>query len=214
MKCLKCNTVSERKEKMYDLIVLVEDQATLQDSLAQYFRDEMMDGDDKYTCDVCKGKQTARRTTCLTEIPPVLNINLMRFKCDPSTNFSRQKVLSRFAFPLTLDMRQYVSVGEAVSEGGPDYVASANGKNSVYIDTVVEMALQKAVDIVSKDKLGVKRFKDLHDDEKNDILREMKEMLVPESSRNGSAEENVVYELQAVLMHRGSAFGGHYFGYT
>ena len=138
VKCLKCNTVSERKEKMYDLIVLVEDQATLQDSLAQYFRDEMMDGDDKYTCDVCKGKQTARRTTCLTEIPPVLNINLMRFKCDPSTNFSREKVLSRLAFPLTLDMRQYVSVGEAVSEGGPDYVASANGKNSVYIDTAVK----------------------------------------------------------------------------
>ena len=210
MQCLTCLTVNERKEPFYDLILTVEDQATLSDSLAQYFHYEMMDGDCKYECDVCQGtKQTARRTTCLTEIPPVLNFNLMRFNYH-RTNFTRQKVLSRLAFPLTLDMQQYVSMGEEEEA----HSTTVSGNNSVYIDTVVELALEKAIDIITKDHTGIKNLRDLAPSQRSDVINQMKAHLQPQTSGGGKGKgKDVVYELQAVLMHRGSAFSGHYFGY-
>ena len=197
MQCLTCLTVNERKEPFYDLILTVEDQATLSDSLAQYFHYEMMDGDCKYECDVCQGtKQTARRTTCLTEIPPVLNFNLMRFNYH-RTNFTRQKVLSRLAFPLTLDMQQYVSMGEEEEA----HSTTVSGNNSVYIDTVVELALEKAIDIITKDHTGIKNLRDLAPSQRSDVINQMKAHLQPQTSGGGKGKgKDVVYELQAVLM--------------
>lgn len=38
-----------------------------------------MDGDNEYFCDECQSKQSAKRMTQLTKLPPVLNLQLLRF---------------------------------------------------------------------------------------------------------------------------------------
>jgi ubiquitin C-terminal hydrolase len=63
---------------------------TLNDSLQEFLKEEHLTGDDKYYCDHCDSKQDAVRKICLITLPPVLNIQLMRFVYDRyvfKTNF-------------------------------------------------------------------------------------------------------------------------------
>lgn len=54
----------------------------MNESLQEFLKEEHLTGDDQYYCDHCNCKQDAVRKICLTTLPPVLNIQLMRFVYD------------------------------------------------------------------------------------------------------------------------------------
>lgn len=81
-RCLKCYTESRCPSTFYELDLHIRGQKTLQDSLKEFMQIELLEGEDKYYCTVCKEKQNAQRFISLTVLPPVLNIQLMRFVFD------------------------------------------------------------------------------------------------------------------------------------
>lgn len=88
--CLKCKKKSIRPSTFYELDLNIKGHKTLNDSLQEFLKEENLTGDDQYYCDHCKSKQDAVRKICLTTLPPVLNIQLMRFVYDRyvvETNF-------------------------------------------------------------------------------------------------------------------------------
>lgn len=74
-------------------------------SLDEYFKSESLHGSNQYRCaGKCKTKQNAERRTVLRKLPPVLNLQLLRFAYDPETLRKRKvqdgiKILEQLRLP-------------------------------------------------------------------------------------------------------------------
>ncbi|KAJ9575792.1 hypothetical protein L9F63_007333, partial [Diploptera punctata] len=119
-KCQQCGTESARPSLFYELELNIAGHKTLADSLEEFLREEKLEGADRYLCTVCKSKQDATRSINLDTLPPVLNLQLMRFVFDRQKG-CKKKLNSYLQFPETLNMSSYL--------GNPDgsilYVLSA-----------------------------------------------------------------------------------------
>ncbi|XP_014778290.1 ubiquitin carboxyl-terminal hydrolase 48 [Octopus bimaculoides] len=70
-------------------------------------QEEKLEGDNKYMCSHCKTKQNAIRTIQLQKLPPVLNLQLLRFVFDKQ-NGQKKKLNNYIQFPEVLDMTEYL----------------------------------------------------------------------------------------------------------
>lgn len=105
IKCLKCQHISERYEKMMDLTVEIEGNIeSLQAALGQFTAPEILDGSNKYKCDRCKCYVKAKKQLTVHEAPNILTIALKRFQ---SGKFG--KLNKRVIFPEVLNMKPYMS---------------------------------------------------------------------------------------------------------
>jgi len=71
--------------------------------LNEYFRDELLDGDNKYYCESCTAKREARRQPVLRELPKVLNVQLSRYVYDRDKNM-KKKLSDKVLLPLNLTL--------------------------------------------------------------------------------------------------------------
>lgn len=107
-RCSNCHTDSERLSEFYELDLNIQGHRTLADSLKGFLEVENLEGDNKYMCSQCNGKQDATRAIQLKSLPPVLNLQLLRFIYDVKT-CSKKKLSSAIEFPDVLDMSLYIS---------------------------------------------------------------------------------------------------------
>ena len=82
-------------------------------ALRELLSPEDMRGDEQYACDVCDAKTDAQRGVQLLSLPPVLTLQLKRFRFDYKS-FTRAKVNTPLSFPLELPMDEFV---DATAEG-------------------------------------------------------------------------------------------------
>ena len=69
--------------------------------MKDYLTPERLEGENQYQCDNCDCKRDAEKKVLLTSAPAHLNITLLRFKYDRSTN-RRAKVFTGVDYPHTL----------------------------------------------------------------------------------------------------------------
>ncbi len=80
----------------------------MNDSLAAYVKEEVLEGDNKYFCGTCKAHVDAVKQTKFKSLPNVLIFHLKRFDFNMQT-MQRSKIHDFFEFPLSLDMSPYLS---------------------------------------------------------------------------------------------------------
>ena len=90
--CLNCQRVSQRKEDFYELEVSLSDY--LEESLRKLTCKELLTDSNKYACVNCGNLQDATREVKLESLPPVLNIQLLRFVYDLKT-FTKKKLKTK-----------------------------------------------------------------------------------------------------------------------
>ncbi|XP_065220051.1 ubiquitin carboxyl-terminal hydrolase 48-like isoform X2 [Planococcus citri] len=105
-RCMKCKMESKRPSTFYELDLNIKGHKTIQDCLKEFMNIEMLEGDDKYFCQICGEKQDAQRFISLTELPPVLNLQLMRFVFDKNTGY-KKKLNTFVQFPDKLNMSEF-----------------------------------------------------------------------------------------------------------
>mmetsp|Transcript_30817 Transcript_30817/g.87180 ORF Transcript_30817/g.87180 Transcript_30817/m.87180 type:complete len:1193 (+) Transcript_30817:269-3847(+) len=119
--CKRCNTPSESSRvstAFSELELPVNGFSSLEQSLANALKPELLTGDNQYQCSNCNRKVDAERQLKLRSLPPYLCFSLMRFVFDMKT-FERVKVSSSFSFPLELDMSHHLCpAGEPPSAPG------------------------------------------------------------------------------------------------
>jgi ubiquitin carboxyl-terminal hydrolase 48 len=71
--------------------------------LDQCMQAEFLDGDNQYFCEKCNGKQDAKRVPKLTELPPVLNVQLSRYVFDRK-QFVKKKLTDKVLLPSVLEV--------------------------------------------------------------------------------------------------------------
>lgn len=83
----------------------------------QYTKTELLTGDNQYFCDDCNSKHDAKRVMSLTELPPVLNIQLSRYVFDRQ-KFIKKKLTDKVRLPtiLTVDRHDSSSSSAAASK--------------------------------------------------------------------------------------------------
>ncbi|CAG0879876.1 unnamed protein product, partial [Darwinula stevensoni] len=131
-RCLGCQTETERPDTFLELTLNVKGETHLEGSLNAFLREEFLEGENQYMCNVCQKKQDSVRRIRITRFPPILNVHLLRFVFNRSerhqefrlfcisppiefldiVSLSRQKgqrtkVTSLLSFPVSLDLSKY-----------------------------------------------------------------------------------------------------------
>ncbi|CAH3038895.1 unnamed protein product, partial [Porites lobata] len=117
-RCHSCGNKSKRLSRFYELDLNIQGHSSLNQCIKEFLKEEKLDGDNQYYCTQCNGKQNAARYIELHTLPPVLNLQLLRFVFDRKTGY-KKKLNSFIQFPDTLDMKDHVK---------SEYI----GSNSVY----------------------------------------------------------------------------------
>lgn len=101
VRCLCCETVTQRVESFFDLSVDVEQNSSLTACLRNFSSTELLREQDKFYCDMCCSLQEAERRMRVKILPQILSLHLKRFKF--MEQFKKYKKLSyRVVFPLEL----------------------------------------------------------------------------------------------------------------
>lgn len=139
--CKDCPHRYEREEAFLALNLTVKN-ATLQDSLDQFVKGELLEGDNAYFCDKCGEKRNTMKRMCIKTLPPLLCIQLKRFGYDWEANRAL-KFDDYFKFPWILDMEPYTTDGMARREEVVETVDSSSesdsGESSSHEERVLEI---------------------------------------------------------------------------
>ncbi|KAL0232047.1 hypothetical protein PCE1_003043 [Barthelona sp. PCE] len=132
IQCMSCGYRSENRTGFTSIALPIREMdmygrstviPTLEEALNKYVITETLEGDNAYSCSGCNNMVRADKRMALFQLPDVMNIQLMRFDFDYQT-MRRIKINERVAFPLYLDMDQWL--GD--SKGTTNYTTTANFK--------------------------------------------------------------------------------------
>lgn len=113
--CKACKTESKTTSAFYELDMHIDGVATIEKSIENYIRPEELTGSNQYHCGNCDTKRDAARFIEITsQLPQVLNFQLMRFVFDWETE-TKKKVKTAIEFPEFLDMNKFVRVPEGAA---------------------------------------------------------------------------------------------------
>ena len=107
--CQECPCKYEREQPFMALNLTVKSN-NLTESLDQFVRGELLEGDNAYYCEKCQAKRSAVKRMSIRKLPKTLVIQLKRFHYDHETNRA-VKFDDYFEFPRQLDMSPYTTEG-------------------------------------------------------------------------------------------------------
>ena len=107
--CQECPHRYEREQTFMALNLTVKS-SNLLESLEQFVRGELLDGENAYYCEKCHEKRSAIKRMCIRQLPKTLVIQLKRFHFDYDTSRA-VKFDDYFEFPRSLDMAPYTTEG-------------------------------------------------------------------------------------------------------
>ncbi|KAM4629624.1 ubiquitin carboxyl-terminal hydrolase 24 isoform 3-T3 [Polymixia lowei] len=143
--CKDCPHRYEREETFMALNLGVTSCQSLEISLDQFVRGEVLEGSNAYYCEKCKEKRTTVKRTCIKSLPSVLCIHLMRFGFDWESGRSI-KYDEQIRFPWVLNMEPYTVSGMArqdcsgeAGEGRGDGAAGGSPRKKVTISENYEL---------------------------------------------------------------------------
>ncbi|XP_056460497.1 ubiquitin carboxyl-terminal hydrolase 24 isoform X5 [Gadus chalcogrammus] len=143
--CKDCPHRYEREETFMALNLGVTSCQSLEISLDQFVRGEVLEGSNAYYCEKCKEKRTTVKRTCIKSLPSVLCIHLMRFGFDWESGRSI-KYDEQIKFPWVLNMEPYTVSGMArqdcsgeAGEGRGDGAAGGSPRKKVTISENYEL---------------------------------------------------------------------------
>jgi ubiquitin C-terminal hydrolase len=234
VRCENCNTESKRSDKFLDISLTVRnefdkvynDSVTM--ALENYRKPEFLSGDNKYECSNCTSKQDAAKGLKFKKLPYILVLQLKRFDLDYTT-FQRIKLNDRVFFPQILNLNPYLREPSLIRQPSVNIDAAEVGSLSEYSTEVSSVLNTTPDDIDSRElqQLSIKLSDAIYDDEEKTplkldyIVRKRvieKEAVARRAKKIRQIEEykqegDEVYELYSILIHSGSALGGHYYAY-
>ncbi|KAM7542083.1 hypothetical protein Aperf_G00000000943 [Anoplocephala perfoliata] len=127
--CISCHQVYSREESFLAISVDIQNRSSLSESLEEYVKSDLLEGNDAYFCEKCNEKVTARKRTCVKRLPQILTIHLKRFIYDYERG-APEKWDDYFSFPMSLDMAPYTVEGVASRDDSLEGSSSTNGSES------------------------------------------------------------------------------------
>ncbi|GAB9468920.1 Ubiquitin carboxyl-terminal hydrolase 47-like isoform x1 [Globisporangium polare] len=215
---------------------------SVEEAIELFLRPELLNKENQWMCDKCQTKRDAIKGLKFSKLPYLLSLQLKRFDFDYAT-MNRIKLHNQVTFPKYLDMNSYVSdhasgargrgkIARKMSMERHELEATASQQEGggaavprAYMRRLSSMDESQALQVDGENVDSDSENEDVGDDANHQnqsrsrvgsttVLNDMdtwsstfdpQEMI----KRNGPH----VYELYSVLIHSGSALGGHYYAY-
>lgn len=111
--CMRCETISSRKENFLDLSIGIYDHTSITYCLKEFASTEKLIKSNKYLCDTCKCPQEALRKVSVSSFPETLVIHMKRFEFTGESQ-SFRKLCHRVSFPSNL--KPYSITGNTIDD--------------------------------------------------------------------------------------------------
>uniref|UniRef100_A0A2K5SC67 Ubiquitin carboxyl-terminal hydrolase 47 n=1 Tax=Cebus imitator TaxID=2715852 RepID=A0A2K5SC67_CEBIM len=197
VRCLECGYEGWRIDTYLDIPLVIRPYgssqafASVEEALHAFIQPEILDGPNQYFCERCKKKCDARKGLRFLHFPYLLTLQLKRFDFDYTT-MHRIKLNDRMTFPEELDMSTFIDVEDEKSPQTESCTDSgAENEGSCHSD-------QMSNDFSNDD--GVDEGICLETNSGTEKI-----------SKSGLEKNSLIYELFSVMVHSGSAAGGHYY---
>ncbi|KAL7687268.1 putative Ubiquitin domain, papain-like cysteine peptidase superfamily [Plasmopara halstedii] len=240
VQCYECRYESSRIDNFLDLSLVIrpfgstEMMKTVEEAIELFLRPEVLKDENQWMCDRCKVKRNAIKGLKFSKLPYILMLQLKRFDFDYAT-MNRIKLHNEVTFPKYLDMNSYVSgengsargkVARKMSmerhelEGRHYHNSQEHAPPSLPSSPSPTPGLIAANDrnrrLSSMDESHPVTFDDeLGDGTDNDADDALIDTWSPTFDPRIMVKRSGphVYELYSILIHSGSALGGHYYAY-
>ncbi|XP_059372965.1 ubiquitin carboxyl-terminal hydrolase 47-like [Carassius carassius] len=194
VRCLECGYESWRIDTYLDIPLVIRPFGasqvfgSVEEALQAFIQPETLDGPNQYFCERCKKKCDARKGLRFLHFPYLLTLQLKRFDFDYTT-MHRIKLNDRMTFPEELDMSPFIDVEDEKSPQTESCTDSgAENEGSCHSD---QMSNDFSTDDAVDEGICL------------DNTSSAERALKPKSS--------LTFELFSVMVHSGSAAGGHYY---
>ena len=101
--CSACGWQSARDVPYHKLEVNIQGRGSVSECVAGYLAPEELSGENRYHCEACAAKVDASRSIELLDLPPVLNLQLLRYIYNRTT-LQKQKLKTRVRLELELSL--------------------------------------------------------------------------------------------------------------
>uniref|UniRef100_A0A6B2KX25 Ubiquitin carboxyl-terminal hydrolase 47 n=1 Tax=Arcella intermedia TaxID=1963864 RepID=A0A6B2KX25_9EUKA len=222
VRCTQCGYESSRQDEFLDLSLVIRSVTSLEEALNAFISPELLNGDNQYFCEKCNKKNDAIKGLTLNKMPYLLSLQLKRFDYDPVYQ-SKVKLNGPVSFPEVLDLNPFVNKhfdGLTLNSENDNTTKTESDKGNAKkndkpdVECVVEPYDVPEFDNSSFEVLQPNITNDQEEgmvieDTVEEPEKQTKEATLATALNNGPN----VYQLFSILIHRGSAFGGHYYAY-
>ncbi|XP_015127215.1 ubiquitin carboxyl-terminal hydrolase 47 [Diachasma alloeum] len=228
VKCLECSTEKSREDTFLDIPLPVKPFGSnvaynsVEEALRAFVQPETLDGTNQYFCETCNKKCDAHKGLKFSRFPYLLTLHLKRFDFDNNT-FHRIKLNDRVSFPDVLNLNSFIpSDNQESPTAEEDAGVGVKCDDSSTTDSggLDECSLNtngiNENGITSEATSDHLNNHEQDDDEGIDMSNGPSTSSTEhsqEDTRHRSASGPYVYELFSIMIHSGSASGGHYYAY-
>ena len=236
VKCLECETEKNREDTFLDIPLPVRPfgsnvaYESVEEAIKAFVQPETLDGNNQYFCEKCNKKCDAHKGLKFSKFPYILTLHLKRFDFDYQT-LHRIKLNDKVSFPQQLNLNNFInnSLGfESQTQQLPTVNVNVTKPSDVTSNASVESAVKcddsSTTDSVLDDegsvRINVQKLdtEQPEDDEGIDMsVNDSKSFMSNSTSIDSSTNNNTAgpynYELFSIMIHSGSASGGHYYAY-
>lgn len=225
VKCLECRTEKSREDTFLDIPLPVRPfdstvaYNSVEEALRAFVQPETLDDVNQYFCETCNKKCDAHKGLKFTKFPYLLTLHLKRFDFDYST-YHRIKLNDKVTFPDTLNLNSFITSADNLQESSlidDDVASGVKGDDSSTTDSGnLDECLHCDNGLTLSEPIILTNEQE--DDEGIDIgnCPSTSSIHSQENERNRSNRDNpgpYQYELFSIMIHSGSASGGHYYAY-
>ncbi|BFZ09544.1 hypothetical protein BsWGS_12583 [Bradybaena similaris] len=213
VKCLECGYESARIDAYLDIPLVIrpfgstEAYGSVKEAMKAFVQPEILDGTDQYFCERCDKKCNAHKGLKFVTFPYLLTLQLKRFDFDYST-MHRIKLNDKMTFPEVLDLNMFITLPDqnkkSLEEDDVEAEKTASLSNG-QVDSSDE-GVDEGIEVENGCSAG----------SSSSDSSSISSDAAANNSRNSyySGEKGpYVYELFSIMIHSGSAAGGHYYAY-
>lgn len=216
VKCLECGYESAREDTYLDIPLPVrpfgQTQAygSVEEALRAFVQPEVLDESNQYSCERCNKKCDAHKGLKFIQFPYLLTLQLKRFDFDYNT-MHRIKLNDKVTFPEILNLNSFIKSDSEQMETSDD--ASTTDSGSALDDDLGAPANSQPASMGGNDTQDDDEGIDLGCS--NTSMQNNQEVSTNEKNLRHSVGEKgpYLYELFSIMVHSGSANGGHYYAY-
>ncbi|XP_060519421.1 ubiquitin carboxyl-terminal hydrolase 47 [Cylas formicarius] len=212
VKCLECQTEKSREDTFLDIPLPVRPFGSsvaynsVEEALRAFVQPETLDGNNQYFCEKCDKKCDAHKGLKFIKFPYLLTLHLKRFDFDYNT-MHRIKLNDKVVFPEKLNLNTFITAtARADDEPPPDE------REAVVKCDECSTADSGSADDESCQGTDMSSTINGQDDNCGDSDEGI-DVSSGTNHRENDAKGPYVYELFSIMIHSGSASGGHYYAY-
>ncbi|XP_063244790.1 ubiquitin carboxyl-terminal hydrolase 47 isoform X2 [Bacillus rossius redtenbacheri] len=218
VKCLLCGTEKTREDTFLDIPLPVRPfgssvaYGSVEEALRAFVQPETLDGNNQYFCEKCNKKCDAHKGLKFSKFPYLLTLHLKRFDFDYAT-LHRIKLNDKVVFPDILDLNSFVAVPDSAREENDAMLDDSIVKNDDSSTTDSGSALDDE-SCQGTEMTTSTQETDYQDDDEGIDMTNGRNLHENEKNRRHTLERGpYLYELFSIMIHSGSATGGHYYAY-